>query len=104
MCVEIRNKYPDLVQAMSLEQAVLAFSDFMVSDQLINKENNRYQSLRIKPTLPQPPHDDADEVDDIKVNEDNYWDANKGVEEHEKERIQLETNRVLGTHDGLSKK
>ena len=104
MCIEVRNKTPDLIQETDHEQLILAFSDFMKSDQSINKGNDRHQSLRLKPTLPQLPHDDADKVDDIKVNEENCGDAKKGLDEHEKERKEFAAKRVLGNHDGLSKK
>ena len=82
MCIEVRNKHSDLIQETSHEQSVFLFSDFMTADQLIDKDNDRCQSMILKPTLPQPPHDDADKVDDIKVNEENVGDAEKGVHEH----------------------
>ena len=52
MCVEVRNKHPDLIKETSHEQSVIEFSDFMTSDQLINEVNDRYQSMRLKPKLP----------------------------------------------------
>ena len=39
MCLDVRNKHPELIQDMSIEQSVLAFSSFMMSGQSMDKDN-----------------------------------------------------------------
>ena len=39
MCVDVRNKHPELIQDTSIEQSVLAFSSFMRSGQSMDKDN-----------------------------------------------------------------
>ena len=39
MCVDIRNKHPQLIQDTSVEQSVLSFSSFMKSGQSMDKDN-----------------------------------------------------------------